>query len=117
MAIQKFSEALHFHSALRTHWQGHHKRSQHFVDKMMNAAVATGGAMGQLNATYVIFINCLNSLELMKTNSTTRLRAAAMKAIKVIKETAVHSRWNFKNKVSNIQLFYDVLILPYYFKD
>ena len=101
-AIQKFSEAIHFHSALRTHWQGHHKRSQHFVDKMMNAAIATGGAMGELKATYVIFINCLNSLELMKTNSTTRRRAAAMRAIKVIKEASVHSSWNFKNKVSNI---------------
>jgi hypothetical protein len=108
-AIQKFSEAIHFHSALRTHWQGHHSRSQYFVDKMMN--VATGGAMGQLNATYIIFINCLNSLELMKTNFTTRLRAAAMRAIKVIKEASVHSSWNFKNKVSNIQPLDDAFTL------
>jgi hypothetical protein len=53
----------------------------------------------------------------MKTNSTTRLRAAAMRAIKVIKEASVHSRWNFKNKVSNLQSLDDALILPYYFKD
>jgi hypothetical protein len=39
----------------------------------------------------------------MKTNYTTTLRAAAMRANKVIKEASEHSSWNFKNKVSNIQ--------------
>jgi hypothetical protein len=99
--IQKFSEAIHFHSALRAYWQGHHSRSQYFVDKMTK--VTPVSEMGQLNATYITFINCLNTLELMKTNYTTTLRAAAMRANKVIKEASVHSSWNFKNKVSNIQ--------------
>jgi hypothetical protein len=107
-AIQKFSEAILFHSALRTYWQGHQKRSKHFVDKMMQV---TGSEMGQLNASYVIFINGLNSLELMKTNSTTRLSAVAVRACKVIKKASEHSSWNFKNKVSNIQPLCDALIL------
>ena len=107
-AIQKFSEAILFHSALRTYWQGHHKRSKHFVDKMMQV---TGSEMGQLNASYIIFINGLNSLELMKTNSTTRLSAVAVRACKVIKKASEHSSWNFKNKVSNIQPLCDALIL------
>jgi hypothetical protein len=107
-AIQKFSEAILFHSALRTYWQGHHKRSKHFVDKMMQV---TGSEMGQLNESYIIFINGLNSLELMKTNSTTRLSAVAVRACKVIKKASEHSSWNFKNKVSNIQPLCDALIL------
>jgi hypothetical protein len=94
-AIQKFSETMHFHMALRSFWQGYHSRSQYFNDKM------TKGEMGELNATYITFINGLNSLELMKTNYTNMLRAVAMRAIKVIKEASVHSSWNFKNKVSN----------------
>jgi hypothetical protein len=112
-AIQKFSEAIHFHSALRAFWQGHHSRSQYFVDKMTN--VTPRSEMGLLNATYITFINCLNSLELMKTNYTTTLRAVAVRAIKVIKKASEHSSWNFKNKVSNIQPLDDVSI-PY-FKD
>ena len=66
--------------------------------------IAPRSEMGQLNATYITFINCLNTLELMKTNYTTTLRAAAMRANKVIKEASEHSSWNFKNKVSNIWL-------------
>jgi hypothetical protein len=71
----------------------------------------TGSEMGQLNESYIIFINGLNSLELMKTNSTTRLSAVAVRACKVIKKASEHSSWNFKNKVSNIQPLCDALIL------
>jgi hypothetical protein len=108
-AIQKFSEAIHFHSALRAYWQGHHSRSQYFVDKMMK--VTPVSEMGQLNATYITFISCLNTLELMKTNYTTTLRAVAVRAIKVIKKASEHSSWNFKNKVSNIQPLDDAFTL------
>jgi hypothetical protein len=109
MAIQKFSEALHFHSALRAYWQGHHSRSQYFVDKMTK--VTPRSEMGLLNATYITFIDGLNSLELMKTNFTARLRANAVRAITVLKEASVHSSWNFKNKVSNIQPLDDAFTL------
>jgi hypothetical protein len=100
-AIQKFSEAMHFHRALRSFWQGYHSRSQYFNDKMMK--VTPGSEMGQLNATYITFINGLNSMELMKTNYTARLRAVAVRSIKVLKEASEHSSLNFKNKVSNKQ--------------
>jgi hypothetical protein len=100
MAIQRFLEPMHFNSALRAYWQGYYERSQHFVDKMIK--VTTKSEMGQLNATYVIFINGLNTFELMKSKVTNQLRFTAMRAIKVIKEASEHSSWNFKNKVSNI---------------
>jgi hypothetical protein len=102
MAIQRFLEPMHFNSALQAYWQGYYERSQHFVDKMIK--VTTKSEMGQLNATYVIFINGLNTFELMKSKVTNQLRFTAMRAIKVIKEASEHSSWNFKNKVSNIWL-------------
>ena len=107
-AIQKFSEAMHFHSALRAFWQGHHSRSQHFVNKMMQV---TGSEMGQLNASYIIFINGLNSIELMRMQFFAKFRTIAVRACKVIKNASVHSSWNFKNKVSNIQA---LMMLKFY---
>jgi hypothetical protein len=97
-APPKVLESMHSHSALRAYWQGHHKRSQHFVDNLMNITTEMG-----LNGTVISFFNGLNSLELMKTNFTTRLRAAAMRSLKLLKKTSEHSSCNFKNKVSNMQ--------------
>jgi hypothetical protein len=97
-APPKILESMHSHSALRAYWQGHHKRSQHFVDNLMNITTEMG-----LNGTVISFFNGLNSLELMKTNFTTRLRAAAMRSLKLLKKTSEHSSCNFKNKVSNMQ--------------
>jgi hypothetical protein len=101
LAIQRFSEAMHFHSALRTYWQGYYERSQHFVDKMIK--VTAKSEMGQLSYTFMFFFNGLNTFELMKTKVTNKLRATAMRSLEVLKNASVHSSWNFKNKVSNIQ--------------
>jgi hypothetical protein len=103
-AIQKFSEAMHFHSALRAFWQGHHSRSHYFVNKMMQV---TGSEMGLLNGTVVHFFNGLNSIELMRIQFLAKFRTIAVRAIKVLKKASEHSSWNFKNKVSNIQPLYD----------
>jgi hypothetical protein len=59
--------------------------------------------MGLLNSPYIIFINGLNSIELMKIQFTSKLRSIATRAIKVLKKASEHSSWNFKNKVSNMQ--------------
>jgi hypothetical protein len=107
LAIQRFSEALHFHSALRAYWQGYYERSQHFVDKMIK--VTAKSEMGQLSYTFMFFFNGLNTFELMKTKVTNKLRATAMRSLEVLKNASVHSSWNFKNKVSNIQPIDDVL--------
>ena len=107
MAIKRFLESMHFHCALRAYWQGHYERSQHFVDKMIN--VTAKSEMGQLSYTVINFFNGLNTFELMKAKVTNKLRATAMRSLEVLKNASVHSSWNFKNKVSNIQPIDDVL--------
>ena len=109
LAIQRFSEALHFHSALRAYWQGYYERSQHFVDKMIK--VTAKSEMGQLSYTVINFFNGLNTFELMKAKVTNKLRATAMRSLEVLKNASVHSSWNFKNKVSNIQPLDDAFTL------
>jgi hypothetical protein len=106
-APSKILELIYFFNALRTYWQGHHSRCQYFVDKMLKLISALNVDLQGPMSTYIIFINGLNSLELMKTKYTHKLKSSSSRALKCLEEASEHSSWNFKNKVSNIQPLYD----------
>jgi len=110
-APSKILELIFFFNALRTYWQGHHSRCQHFVDKMLKLISTLNDDLQGPMSTYIIFINGLNSLELMKTKYTHKLKSSSSRALKFLEEASEHSSWNFKNKVSNIQPLYDAFIL------
>jgi hypothetical protein len=110
-APSKMLELIYFYNALRTYWQGHHSRSHYYLDKMLTLISTLNIDLQGPMSTYVIFINGLNSLELMKIKYTHKLKSSSSRAIKALKEASVHSSWNFKNKVSNIQPLDDAFTL------
>ena len=90
---------LYFYSALKTYWQGHYKRCQHYVDKMLAVISTSSIDLQTANSTYIMFINGLNSLELMKIKYNRRLKPRSVRALKLLKKASEHSSWNFQNKV------------------
>ena len=98
----KIRENLYFFSALKTYWQGQTKRCKYYVEKML-ALIATSnhGMAGPQTYHFIVFINGLNTLELMKSRQTAmkRLKSTAVRALAVLKMASEYSSWNFQNKV------------------
>jgi hypothetical protein len=98
-APPRILELMYFHSALQAYWQGYNERSQHYVDKML-AVISTSNVdiQGPINA-YIMFINGLNSVELMKIKCTGKLKSSLSKSFKFLQMASKYSSWNFQNKV------------------
>ena len=109
----KVLENLYFYSALKTYWQGQHKRCQYYVDKMLTVISTSNGSLAGPNRFFfVVFINGLNTFELMKIHQTAaagrKLKSRAVTALAVLKMASEHSSWNFQNKVRYLQPIDDI---------
>ena len=115
LALQpaKVLENLYFFSALKTYWQGQTKRCKYYVEKML-AVIATSNQFiaGPQTYYFIVFINGLNTLELMKSHQTPtlmrKLKSTAVKALAVLKVASAYSSWNFQNKVSYVPCLFSV---------
>ena len=109
----KVLENLYFFSALKTYWQGQSKRCKYYVEKML-AVIATSNQFiaGPQTYYFIVFINGLNTLELMKSHQTLtlmrKLKSTAVKALAVLKVASAYSSWNFQNKVSYVPCLFSV---------
>ena len=109
----KLLENLYFFSALKTYWQGQSKRCKYYVEKML-AVIATSNQFiaGPQTYYFIVFINGLNTLELMKSHQTPtllrKLKSTAVKALAVLKVASAYSSWNFQNKVSYVPCLFSV---------
>jgi hypothetical protein len=109
----KVLENLYFFSALKTYWQGQSKRCKYYVEKML-AVIATSNQFiaGPQTYYFIVFINGLNTLELMKSHQTPtamrKLKSTAVKALAVLKVASAYSSWNFQNKVRNVPCLFSV---------
>ena len=109
----KVLENLYFFSALKTYWQGQSKRCKYYVEKML-AVIATSNQFiaGPQTYYFIVFINGLNTLELMKSHQTPtlmrKLKSTAVKALAVLKVASAYSSWNFQNKVSYVPCLFSV---------
>ena len=98
-------DTVHFHRAIQAYWEGHSERCQHYIGKL----IQKGSFRGKLNSVIVTFIHGMNSFRLMKRHSTIKLRSISKKSIRMLKTAAIHSYWNFGNKVRYNQSMNDAL--------
>jgi hypothetical protein len=98
-ASPKILELMYFYSALQAYWQGYNERSQHYVDKMLAVIPTSNVDIQGPNSAYIMFINGLNSVELMKIKCTGKLKSSLSKAFKFLQMASKCSSWNFQNKV------------------
>ena len=104
-------ESINFHRAIGAYWQGYSERCQCYIGKL------------QINFNCVIIasIHGMNSSRLLKSESSTKTRSISKKklrsvlknAIKVLKTAAIHSCWNFLNKVRYNQSVFDALFTSF----
>ena len=99
-------ESIHFHLAIQAYWQGYSERCQHYMGKLLQKR----SIFGKLNSVIIVFIHGMNSFRLMKKQPTIKLRSIAKKSIRVLKSAAIHSCWNFSNKVRYNQSMNDALV-------
>jgi hypothetical protein len=100
-------ESINFHRALQAYWQGHNDRCQHYMGKLLHKC----SDAGKLNSIIIVFINGMNSFQLMRRQPRVKLQTITKKAIGVLKTAAMHSSWNFGNKVRVNQSMFDILFL------
>ena len=100
-------ESMYFHRAMQAYWQGHSERCQHYIKKFFEKNFF----YGKLNSVIIVFIHGMNSFRLMKKKPTNKLRSISKKSIWVLKTAAIHSCWNFLNKVRYNQSVFDALLL------
>jgi hypothetical protein len=100
-------EVIYFHRAMQAYWQGHSERCQHYIKKFFEK----NSFSGKLNSVIIVFIHGMNSFRLMKKKPTNKLRSISKKSIRVLKTAAIHSCWNFLNKVRYNQSVFDALLL------
>jgi hypothetical protein len=89
-------ESINFHRVVQAYWQGYSERCQHYIGKLLQKSSISGG---KLNSAIIVFIHGMNSFRLMKKQPTHKLRSISKKSIRVLKTAAIHSCWNFLNKV------------------
>ena len=101
-------ESINFHRVVQAYWQGYSERCQHYIGKLPEKSSNSGG---KLNSVIIVFIHGMNSFRLMKKKPTNKLRSISKKSIWVLKTAAIHSCWNFLNKVRYNQSVFDALLL------
>ncbi len=87
-------ETIHFQRVLQTYWQGHSERCQYYIGKLIHQVSSDTWKL-----PYIAFYHGLNSIQLMRTKPLVKLENIAKKNIRMIKTAALHSSWNFLNKV------------------
>jgi hypothetical protein len=92
----KVLAVMYFQRAIQAYWQGYSERCQHYIGKLPEKSSNSGG---KLNSVIIVFIHGMNSFRLMKKQPTHKLRSISKKSIRVLKTAAIHSCWNFLNKV------------------
>jgi len=88
-------ETINFHRAIQAYWQGHNDRCQHYMGKLLHKC----SDAGKLNSIIIVFINGMNSFQLIRRQPRVKLQTITKKAIGLLKTAAMHSGWNFENKV------------------
>ena len=116
----KILENIYFYSALKTYWQGHTKRCQYYVEKMLTVISTSNHSLAGPNTYfYIVFINGLTTFELMKNRHTAtamrKLKSTAMSALTALKKASEHSSWNFENKVRYLQPADDSIVCSCFF--
>jgi len=96
------SETMYFHRAVQAFWLGHTERCQHFVGKALRLSFVTE----RLSNIMITFIHGLISFQMLKRRDTTKLRTVPKNAITSLKTAALHSQWNFQNKVHLLEAEY-----------
>ena len=110
-ANAKFLEATYFQGAIQAYWQGYSERCQYYIGKFLLCMTSdTWRFQFFTNSVIIVFIHGMNSFQLMKCKSSTRMLAISKKAIRKLKTAASLSSWNFSNKVR-----YDELMLIFLF--
>jgi hypothetical protein len=113
-ANAKVLEAIYFQRAIQAYWQGHNERCQYYIGKFL---LRERSNMCRLR--FIMFINGMNSSQLLKNNSSRNTRSISKKelksvlknAIEVLKTAARHMCWNFLNKVRYNQCLFDALLI------
>ena len=100
-------ESINFHRVVQAYWQGYSERCQHYIGKLPHKSSISGG---KLNSVVIVFIHGMNSFRLMKKKPTNKLTSITKKSIRVLKTAAIHSCWNFLNKVRYNQSVFDALL-------
>lgn len=98
-ALKYPAEATHFHRALRAFWIGHGERCHHFNEKLFQC----NDRGGHLHRRFSMFIYGINSFKIIKRTSTQKLKAIPKQVLDLLKASAQHSTWNFRNKVHLIE--------------
>ena len=97
-ALQFPAEIFLYHKAYRAYWIGHSERCQHFSEKLIQGSESGG----RQHRRFFMLYYGLNSFKIMKRSSSQKLKAIPRNALKALKTTEEHSKWNFRNKVSSI---------------
>ncbi len=104
-------ESINFHRAIGAYWQGYSERCQYYIGKLRI----------NFNCVIIASIHGMNSSRLLKSESSINTRSISKKklrsilknAIKVLKTAAIHSCWNFCNKVRYNQSLFDALFTSF----
>merc|ERR1712194_271421 len=84
-----------YRKAVRAFWIGHHERSHHFAERIVNGIIP-----GYRNhRIQVIHYYGLNPFKVVRRTGGLKGKHIPRKALKMLKEAADYSEWNFRNKV------------------
>ncbi len=111
-ANAKVLAVIYFQRAIQAYWQGYSERCQYYIGKLQK-----NSSEGKLISMTIVFIHGMNSSRLLKSESSIntrsiskkKLRSVLKNGIKLLKTAAIHSCWNFLNKVRYNQSVFDAL--------
>lgn len=106
-ASAKLLELIYNQRAIQSYWRGHMKRCQFYTEKYLDEVKKIS-----FYSNFMLFIHGLSSFELMKRNTSTKLRGITKKSIRMLRTASSCSSWNAQNKVSTSTSRYLMLLLP-----
>ena len=106
-ASAKLLGSIYFQRAVQSYWRGHMKRCQFYTEKYLENVEQIS-----FYSNFMVFIHGLSSFELMKRNTTTKLRRITKKSIRKLRTASSFSSWNAQNKVSTSTSRYLMLLVP-----
>ena len=103
------ADARHEQRAIQAFWRGHMKRCQFYTEKFLYEFNQVS-----IGSNFMLFIHGLSSFELMKRNTTTKLRRITKKSIRMLRTACSCSSWNAQNKVSTSTSRYLMLLVSHF---
>jgi len=94
-ATENISEVIYLHQAYQAYWSGHSERCHHYFEKVLR----TGSPIRKPIIRAILFLYGLNSFQVLKRQNSAKIRSISSNVITILKTAALHSRWNFRNKV------------------